>query len=450
MISSFLHRRSSLVQCQRWWFHSSKPSYSCFSTTSRTLCSAVPQLSPENDLTENHRPRLQALRQTLRQEEPTLQKFESTPTTTSSSAPSPTTTKKEEPDVFEILKQLRKQHPLGLLDTHMLTDSYKRHHTYLRLSLTERCNLRCRYCMPPEGVPLQPSESLLSNEEVLHLTKLFCAQGVDKVRLTGGEPLLRKDLVSLVESLSEIKGLKQIGMTTNGITLGRQLEDLVDAGLTHVNISLDTLSEQKFLDLTRRPGLHKVLQSLDAASQTLRKGRVKLNCVVMRDVNDDELEDFCLLTQQYPVDVRFIEWMPFSQNGWNQNRFVAYQEMLQRLSPLQLERVQDGPNDTTKWYKLPSDSSMGRIGFITSMSQHFCGTCNRLRLTADGQIKVCLFGASELSLRDVLRSTTTSKEDLQLLIYHALQQKKYALGGHGSAQGIADAGDNRPMTLIGG
>jgi cyclic pyranopterin phosphate synthase len=193
-------------------------------------------------------------------------------------------------------------------------------------------------------------------------------------------------------------------------------------------------------------------------------GRVKINCVVMKGINDTELGDFIAFGKEWNVDVRFIEYMPFSSNGWNQNRFVSYKDMLQSISSTlsSLERLQDGPNDTTKWYTLSSSASdtttrtrrLSRIGFITSMSQHFCGTCNRLRLTADGKLKACLFGASEISLRDVLRSTTntnTTEELLEKIIHYALSHKHYSLGGHASAQAIANnAHDNRPMTLIGG
>jgi cyclic pyranopterin phosphate synthase len=304
--------------------------------------------------------------------------------------------------------------------------------------------------MPPEGVPLQPESRLLQRFEIIRLARLFARHGVDKIRLTGGEPLLRKDLVEIVSELSQIPTIRQIGITTNGITLKRQLQDLLEAGLTHANISLDTLHSEKFLTLTRRPGLDKVLEAIEAAAMAFPANRVKINCVVMRNTNEDELTEFCRLTRELPVDVRFIEWMPFADNGWSQDGgLVPYQEMLEIVqSELTLHRAVDGPNDTTKWWKI--DGGLGRIGFITSMSSHFCGTCNRLRITADGQIKVCLFGATELSLRDALRDETISERDLETLIHHALQQKHFSLGGHTTPQGIADANDNRPMTLIGG
>ena len=354
--------------------------------------------------------------------------------------------------------------------------------------------------MPPEGVPLQPDELLLTRSELFQLTKLFVRHGITKIRLTGGEPLLRTDLIDIVRDIRTL--VDHVGMTTNGMTLSRHWESLVDAGLTHVNISLDTLQASTFQTLTRRPGLPLVLRAIEMAAKTFSTtastttttttsstGRVKINCVVMKGINDHELKDFCQLTREYPIDIRFIEWMPFFNNGWNQNRFVSYATMLESLESLQLHRIPDGPNDTTKWWKLPDSSStttntttstqnnnvMGRIGFITSMSEHFCGSCNRLRLTADGQLKVCLFGRTEVNLRDVLRGEhfdttanvatamsdtnsnsnninihTNAEDDLERLIHYAVQRKHAVLGGHDTVQGIVEANDNRPMTLIGG
>jgi len=419
-------------------------------------------LSLQPIIISNHRPRLQALRNKLQSEQTKVTSTKDVISTWSSSSIKTTTTRKtskqqEEKDKEQTLEEL-----LAKLDTlpplpseqDMLVDKYQRQHTYLRISLTERCNLRCLYCMPPEGVPLQPSDKLLSKDEILQLGKHFIQGGVDKLRFTGGEPLLRHDLQEIIHGFHHDLGVSHIGMTTNGVTLSKKLPSLVDAGLTHVNISLDTLNADKFTTLTRRPAFNKVMDSIYKASDLLgnqeQPGRVKINCVVMKDCNDTELHDFVMLTKDLPVDVRFIEWMPFNDNGWNSNRFVSYQEMLNMLvEPLQLERISDGPNDTTKWWKLPSSSSQGRIGFITSMSNHFCSTCNRLRLTADGQIKVCLFGSSELSLRDALRMGVSTTQ-MDKLIHYALSKKHYKLGGHGSAQGIANANDNRPMTLIGG
>jgi len=341
-----------------------------------------------------------------------------------------------------------------------LTDTYGRQHSYLRISLSEKCNLRCLYCMPEDGVPVQPKSHLLTNDEIIRLATQFVHQGVDKVRLTGGEPLLRKDLVDLVGRLNEL-GLKQIGMTTNGVTLSKLLPDLVDAGLTHVNVSLDSLDPDKFAKLTRRPPSYheRVMQAIEDCA-TYLPHRTKINCVVLSD-NVNELHDFSKLTLKMPIDVRFIEYMPFNDNLWQTDGFVSYQQMLDQIPGL--TRLEDGPNDTTKWWTLPeargnhddlAPTAVGRIGFITSMSEHFCGTCNRLRLTADGKLKVCLFGKTEISLRDLLRrkgEEEVSDDTILKLIHYAVKKKHYKLGGHRDMEDLkAHSTENRPMTLIGG
>ncbi|CAM9415219.1 unnamed protein product [Chrysoparadoxa australica] len=333
-------------------------------------------------------------------------------------------------------------------DSSILEDSHKRFHNYLRISLTERCNLRCLYCMPEDGVDLQPANKLLSTEEIVRIASLFAAQGVDKIRLTGGEPLIRQDLVEVVRRLCEIEGIKHVGLTTNAITLARKIKDLKDAGLTHINVSLDTLDPKRFAEITRRNGLAKVMQGIDAALEEGYGGRLKINCVVMRNINEDELVGFVEAGKNRPIDIRFIEWMPFDDNGWNAGRFFSYADMLKKIraSHPGLDRLQDECNDTTKWWRVPSHE--GRLGFITSMSKNFCGTCNRLRITSDGNLKVCLFGDESLSLRDALRGGF-SEEDMGLLVKHAVRGKKKELGGHGDMHGIAMM-PNRPMTLIGG
>lgn len=405
-------------------------------------------------------------------------------------------------------------------NTNILTDTHGRHHNYLRISLAERCNLRCRYCMPPEGVPLQPKDDLLTHDEIIRLVKLFRRNGVDKVRLTGGEPLLREGLVDLVRDISgvlhddgEERGRKMVGMTTNALTLSRHIRPLVDAGLTGINVSLDTLHAERYTEITRRNGLKKVLKSIDDSLDAFRDrygsareangtARVKINCVVMNNFNDDELYEFVKLSNDRfhgDVDVRFIEWMPFNDNGWNRSRFLSYADMMENINTRAVEdnggwdeaglrRVGDGPNDTTKWWQLADPTLANattnntttenagnggggaRVGFITSMSDHFCGTCNRLRITADGMIKTCLFGSNEreVSLRDVLRKErppqpqlngdvdgdNSDSEDeegeLGRIIRSAVRRKNFSLGGHGSPENIAKAANNRPMTLIGG
>uniref|UniRef100_A0A8D8QW41 Molybdenum cofactor biosynthesis protein 1 n=1 Tax=Cacopsylla melanoneura TaxID=428564 RepID=A0A8D8QW41_9HEMI len=303
-----------------------------------------------------------------------------------------------------------------------LVDLFGRQHTYLRISLTEKCNLRCQYCMPKDGVKLTEKSRLLSTDEVLHLAKLFVDQGITKIRLTGGEPTIHKDLLLIVQELRKIKGLNTIGITTNGLALTKQLVALQKAGLDSVNISLDTLKPERYEFITRRKGWSRVLAGIDLAVQ-LGYDNLKVNVVVMKNFNDDEILDFVNLTRDRPIDVRFIEYMPFSGNEWNNTKIMPFNEMLTKIKQTypNLSTLENAPNDTSKAYKVPEFS--GRLGFITSMTEHFCGSCNRLRLMADGSLKVCLFGNTEISLRDALREGC-SEEDLVTMIEVAVKRKK--------------------------
>ncbi|XP_047138147.1 uncharacterized protein LOC101237296 isoform X1 [Hydra vulgaris] len=335
--------------------------------------------------------------------------------------------------IFKISKYLKRKESLVRLFSDkvphdkktfssFLTDSFGRRHNYLRISLTERCNLRCGYCMPEEGVLLTNKDDLLTNEEMIRLARLFVFEGVNKIRLTGGEPLVRKDIVQICDQLSSLKGLKTLAITTNGLVAEQKLLYLKQAGLTNVNISLDTMIEKKFEFISRRKGLTKVFNAIEKAIE-LKFNSVKINCVVMKGLNDDELIEFVNFTQNKPVDVRFIEYMPFDGNKWAPVKFVPYGEMLKLIFQKfpDIVKVEDDPNDTAKTYKVPDFK--GRFGFITSMSEHFCGTCNRLRLTADGNLKVCLFGPNEVSLRDLIRSGA-SDTDLLNIISIAVGSKK--------------------------
>ncbi|EFJ36608.1 hypothetical protein SELMODRAFT_79056 [Selaginella moellendorffii] len=326
----------------------------------------------------------------------------------------------------------------------MLVDSFGRRHNYLRISLTERCNLRCHYCMPEEGVKLTPGAHLLSQDEIVALAKVFVGGGVDKIRLTGGEPTVRADLTDICHRLSGLSGVKTLAMTTNGLVLERKLPQLKQAGLNQLNISLDTLVPAKFELLTRRKGHDRVLDSIDAAVE-LGYNPVKVNCVVMRGVNDDELADFAELTRHKPINVRFIEFMPFDGNVWSSKKLVSYAEMHSRLAQRypSLKRHCDHPNDTAKNFHI--EGYQGSVSFISSMTQHFCGGCNRLRLMADGNLKVCLFGTAEVSLRDALRSGVPSDE-LEQIISLAVKRKKAA---HAGMFELAKT-PNRPMVHIGG
>ncbi|XP_068088824.1 molybdenum cofactor biosynthesis protein 1 isoform X2 [Hyperolius riggenbachi] len=325
-----------------------------------------------------------------------------------------------------------------------LTDGFGRRHNYLRISLTEKCNLRCQYCMPEEGVQLTPKSDLLTTQEILTLARLFVQEGVDKIRLTGGEPLIRPDVVDIIAQLRRLEGLKTIALTTNGINLARQLPRLKEAGLDVVNVSLDTLVPAKFEFIVRRRGFHKVMEGISRAVD-LGYNPVKVNCVVMRGLNEDELLDFVVLTEKQPLEVRFIEYMPFDGNKWNFKKMVSYQEMLDTIRQRwpELEKLPAEQSSTSKAFRVPN--FQGQIGFITSMSEHFCGSCNRLRITADGNLKVCLFGNSEVSLRDWLRSGATEEELIQIIGAAVGRKKKQHAGMFSISQM-----KNRPMILIGG
>ncbi|KAM5536040.1 hypothetical protein V8D89_010298 [Ganoderma adspersum] len=328
-----------------------------------------------------------------------------------------------------------------------LVDAYNRQHNYLRISLTERCNLRCFYCMPSEGVELYPPGHLLTDDEVIRLATLFVKSGVTKIRLTGGEPTVRKDIVEIVGRLNELRkhGLQSIGMTTNGIALHRKLPALVRNGLTHLNISLDTLDPFKFEIMTRRMGHDAVLRSLRAGLETPELQTVKLNVVVIKGLNNHEVLDFVEMTKNSRLSVRFIEFMPFTGNKWDKVKMVPSSELLFRIRARypELCKGSDELNDTARSYIVPG--YRGSFGFISSMSDHFCGSCNRLRLTADGQIKVCLFDAKEVSLRDEIRRGADD-DALLTTIGRAVLGKKEK---HAGMEDI-DVVTNRPMILIGG
>eukprot|EP00892_Ulva_mutabilis_P001496 jgi/Ulvmu1/11347/UM075_0007.1 len=337
---------------------------------------------------------------------------------------------------------------LGLIQTGsstaVLKDTFGRAHTYLRISLTERCNLRCQYCMPAEGIDLTPREELLTAAEIGRLARIFVSEGVDKIRLTGGEPTLRKDLQGIAAELGSLPGLKTLAMTSNGVALRRKLPALRTAGLSALNISLDTLQEARFEQLTRRKGAARVLACVEEA---LAQGfAVKVNVVVMRGVNDDELADFVELTRHRRLNVRFIEYMPFDDNAWSRHKMYTFREMrgdIEWRFGAKLQRCNDAWGEVAKNFELPGFA--GSVSFVTSMTEHFCAECNRVRLLADGALKVCLFGASEVSLRDAMREGATD-EQLRAVISAAIKRKKFA---HADMDVLAQT-KNRTMIQIGG
>jgi len=327
----------------------------------------------------------------------------------------------------------------------MMTDTFGRRHSYLRISLTEKCNLRCQYCMPAEGIELTPKDEMLSTTEILRLTRLFVEAGVDKIRLTGGEPTIREDLAHLTTEMRTFPGLKHIGITTNGLVLKKQLPKLKSAGIDLLNISLDTLDPHKFEIMTRRRGHQRVLDAINQAVE-LGYNPVKVNVVLMRGKNDDEIADFVEMTRDRPINIRFIEYMPFDGNVWTKSKMVSYAEMLSQVGeafPQGIERCHDPKGEVAKNFRV--NGFTGTVSFITSMTSNFCGDCNRLRLMADGNLKVCLFGASEVSLRDAMREGATD-EELRMIISAAVNRKRAA---HAGMFELART-KNRSMIKIGG
>ncbi|KAL9582247.1 MAG: hypothetical protein Q9212_003403 [Teloschistes hypoglaucus] len=327
------------------------------------------------------------------------------------------------PLTFPKVDRLKEVKPFS----HFLTDKFHRQHTYLRISVTERCNLRCTYCMPAEGVSLSPQAHLLTTPEIIYLSELFVKQGVTKIRLTGGEPTVRKDILPLMQEIGNLrcKGLQELCLTTNGISLHRKLEPMVEAGLTAVNLSLDTLDPFQFQIMTRRKGFDAVMRSLERILELNRLGagiKLKLNAVIMRGVNERELVPFVELGRENDIEVRFIEYMPFDGNKWSRQKMLSYKEMISliRQEYPELSKITDeGRSETSKTWQVPG--FVGKVGFITSMTENFCGTCNRLRITSDGNLKVCLFGNSEVSLRDLLRKDNGG-EPLDQVAMEALKQ----------------------------
>lgn len=284
-----------------------------------------------------------------------------------------------------------------------MQDQFGRKIEYLRLSVTDRCNLRCRYCMPEEGVSELSHGDVLRYEELLRVVAAACRLGIRKIRVTGGEPLVRRGIVSFIGQLAALPEKPEITLTTNGLLLEEHAGALKAAGLSRVNVSIDTLRPERFREMTRRPGLEQVLAGVAAAE---RAGMVpiKINMIPFRDFNDDEIVDFARLTMQHPWDVRFIEFMPISSDLDYALRdglpMAEVESRLRTLGDLQLLAHQQtsGP---ARMYRLPG--ALGRVGLIPSVSGHFCGDCNRLRLMADGRVRGCLFDNAETDLKPILR-----------------------------------------------
>ncbi len=326
----------------------------------------------------------------------------------------------------------------------MIVDGFNRVHNYLRISLTDNCNLRCFYCMPEEDYDFTPAGRLMQLDEIIEISRVFVANGVNKIRLTGGEPLVRKDAASLILALSKLP--VKLTLTTNATRLHDFVNVLEEAGITSLNISLDTLQRDKFMLMTRRDQFDRVRGNIDLMMN--RGFHVKVNVVTMKGMNDNEIPDFIRWTKDEPVHVRFIEFMPFSGNRWTSNKVMTWQEILEVAgSSFPIIPLQRDKHDTSKKYMVPGHK--GTFAVISTMSAPFCGDCNRMRLTADGKMKNCLFSQTETDLLTPFRRG----EDIVPLIYQSIRDKKKALGG----QFIADITrveaskiENRSMITIGG
>ena len=302
----------------------------------------------------------------------------------------------------------------------MLQDASGRTITSLRVSVTDRCNLRCRYCMPEEGVTFLEHAEILRYEEMERILRVAVQLGVTKVRLTGGEPLVRKDVAAFIARLRQLPGLQTLSLTTNGVLLENCAVALKQAGIDYLNISLDTLNPAKFAQITRFAQLEQVLAGIRAAKQA-GFALLKVNVVSRRGVNDDELFDFVEFAEQHEVVLRFIEYMPFYGNRWEQDGFLSSEELRTRLAQrYELRPLTEDPSAPARTYQIPGHK--GRLGFISAVSESFCGQCNRLRLTADGHLRPCLHGKLEIDLKGPLRRGASDAE-LTALFWEAAQRK---------------------------
>ena len=324
-------------------------------------------------------------------------------------------------------------------------DHYNRRITYLRVSVTDRCNLRCIYCVPVKDLTLLNHSDILNYEEILKVLQAGAKIGIEKVRLTGGEPLVRRDFVHFVESVCQMSAFKEVSITTNGVHLKEKAQEIFDAGVRRINVSLDTLDPLKYAKITGRDYFDNVWEGLEEA-EAVGFSPIKVNVVAIRGINDDELLDFAQLSRRKPYHIRFIEYMPIGHdNRWTPGKYISSDEIkskLESLSPLHEipHLMNDGPAKRCRF-----ESAKGEIGFISALSHHFCSTCNRLRLTADGKLRPCLFAEDEVDIKTPLRSGC-SQEDLRRVFQQAIAKKP--------KEHLAKISERvqslRPMSAIGG
>ena len=326
----------------------------------------------------------------------------------------------------------------------MIIDKYNRSHNYLRISLTDNCNMRCFYCMPDEDYEFTPASKLMQANEIISIAKTFVSLGVNKIRLTGGEPLVRKDAAEIITALGKLP--VKLTLTTNGSRIHDFIDLLEQSGVRSLNISLDTLQADKFLLITKRNQFDLVKNNIELLLQ--RNFHVKINVVVMKGMNDNEIIDFVAWTKHTPVHVRFIEFMPFEGNRWTSNKVFTLHEILDTIrSVYEIETLENDLHDTSKGFNVVGHA--GTFAIISTMTEPFCTGCNRIRLTADGKIKNCLFSKEETDLLTAFRN----EQDIIPLINQSIQNKFPVLGGqlntdfeHLHAEEIK----NRSMITIGG
>ena len=320
---------------------------------------------------------------------------------------------------------------------HQLYDTFGRKHNYLRISLTDACNLRCLYCMPNEKIAVTPSSKLMKVNEIVGIAESFVKLGVTKIRLTGGEPLVRYDARQIIQQLSKLP--VKLAISTNAVLVNEYIDAFKEANISSVNVSLDSLNADDFFAITKRGDFKKIQDNIYLL--LANNFKVKVNMVVVKDVNEHAITDFINWTKDFPLDVRFIEFMPFAENKWDRTKVFSFADMLEQISTQYIfEKLKDEPNDTAKKYRVKNHA--GTFAFITTITQPFCNSCNRLRLTADGKMKNCLFSQSETDILGAYRKG----EDIVPLIISCLADKKEALGGNPNFT----ITESRAMIKIGG
>ena len=329
----------------------------------------------------------------------------------------------------------------------ILQDTYGRNHTYLRISLTELCNLRCTYCMPAEGIQLSPKSHIMSYDEIYEIAKTFVNHGVTKIRLTGGEPLVRRDADVILKKLATLP--VELSITSNAVIIDRFIDVLKSCNIKNINVSLDSLNAEKFIAITRRNDFEKVYSNI---MLLIKEGfNVKINAVLIKGFNDNEIIDFIKLTKELPISVRFIEFMPFDGNKWDKAKMVSYADIMEivqsNFNENEVLRIKDAPNDTSKNYTIKDYK--GWFAIISSVTNPFCDSCNRIRLTANGRIKNCLFSATETDLLTPLREG----KSIEPIIKKALKAKFKIRGGMDTLEKLEKPdlhNQNRSMITIGG